>query len=45
MAKSDADGDGKLTVRDALACVADAKRHGTAVSAEDLAAMLDGLTK
>ena len=41
----DADGDGKLTVRDALACVADAKRHGTAVSAEDLAAMLDGLTK
>ena len=44
-AKSDADGDGKLTVRDALACVADAKRHGTAVSAEDLAAMLDGLTK
>ena len=47
LANSDSEEDQalKLTVRDALACVADAKRHGTAVSAEDLAAMLDGLTK
>ena len=42
---SDADGDGRLTVRDALACAAEAKRQGAAVGADDFAAMLGELAR